>query len=82
VVLVGATVVEVPVTVPTPLIDSVVASVTDQLKVVEAPTVIVVGEALNDVMVGALLGGVLVTEPELPPPHAINVRLAQSIVAN
>ena len=40
-VLVGATAVEVPVTVPTPLIDKLVASVTDQLKVVEAPTEIV-----------------------------------------
>lgn len=81
-VLVGATVVEVPVTLPTPLIDKLVASVTDQLKVDEAPTEIVVGEAVNDAMVGALLGGVLVTEPELPPPHATSARLVHSIVAN
>ena len=81
-VLVGATAVEVPVTVPTPLIDKLVASVTDQLKVVEAPTEIVVGEAVNDAMVGALLGGLLVTDPEPPPPHATSARLAHSSVAN
>ena len=46
---------EVPVTVPMPAIDKVLALLTDQLKVAVCPDWIVDGEAVNEVMVGAEL---------------------------
>ena len=62
-VLVGETNVEVPETVPTPL--SIVSvgvgvPVTDQLRVVDCPEVMVVGVALNVEIVGIILGIVIV----------------------
>jgi hypothetical protein len=54
VVAVGLTEIELPVTVPIPEIDRVVAWLVVQLRVVELPLVIVAGEAEKELMVGGV----------------------------
>jgi len=74
VVVVGDTVMDVPVTVPIPwLIERVSASVTDQFKVELPPAVIPGGLAVNELIVG-LVGGI-----QLKADNTVNNKIIRNI---